>query len=129
MDLGKLTGVVFIDLKKAFNTVKHDIFCQKLEYYGIQVRDLERFRSYLSNRKQHTRVNGVDSSIQEIKIGVPQGSCLGSFLFLIYTNDPARALKISRMFMFTDDKCLYHQCSDIALLNEAINKDLTHVDR
>ena len=68
MDLGKLKGVVFIDLKKAFDTVDHDILCQKLEYYGIQGRGLAWFRSCLSNRKQYTRVNGVDSSIQELKI-------------------------------------------------------------
>ena len=128
MDLGKLTGVVFIDLKKAFVTVDHDILCQNLEYYGIQGRGLVWFRSYLSNRKQYTRVNGVDSSIQELKIGVPQGSCLGPLLFLIYINDLPRALKISRMSMFADDTCLYHQSSDISLRNEAINEDLTYVD-
>ena len=102
MDLAKLTGVVFIDLKKAFDTVDHDILCQKLEYYGIQGRGLAWFRSYLSNRKQYTRVNGIDSSIQELKIGVPRGSCLGPLLFLIYINDLPRALKISRMF--ADDR-------------------------
>ena len=122
MDLGKVTGVVFINLKKAFDTVDHDILCQKLEYYGIQGRGLAWFRAYLSTRKQYTRVNGVDSSIQELKIGVPQGSCLGPLLFLIYINDLPRALKISRMSMFADDTCLYHQSSDISLLNEAIAK-------
>ena len=128
MDLGTLTGVVFIDLKKAFDTVDHDILCQKLEYYGIQSQNLAWFRSYLSNRKLHTRVNGVNSSIQEMKIGVPQGSCPGPLLFLIYINDLSRALQISRVSMFADEPCLYHQSSDISLLNEAINEDLTPVD-
>ena len=59
---------------------------------------------------------------------MPQGSCLGPLLFLIYINDIPRALKISRMSMFDDDTCLYHQSSDISLLNEAINEDLTYVD-
>ena len=63
-----------------------------------------------------------------MKIGVPQGSCLEPLLFLIYINDLPRALKISRMSMFADDACLYHQSSDISLLSEAINKDLTYVD-
>ena len=120
--------VVFIDLKKAFDTVDHDILCQKLEYCGIQGRGLAGFISYLSNRKQYTRVNGVDSSIQELKIGVPQGSCLGPLLFLIYINDLPRALKILRMSMFADDTYLDHQSCDISLLNEAINADLTYVD-
>ena len=51
LDLGKLVGLVFIDLKKAFDTVDHDILCKKLEYYGIQQRELAWFKSYLSNRK------------------------------------------------------------------------------
>ena len=63
-----------------------------------------------------------------MKIVVPQGSCLGPLLFLIYINDLPRALKISRMSMFADDTGLYHQSCDISLLNEAMNKDLTYVD-
>ena len=63
-----------------------------------------------------------------MKIGVPQGSCLGRLLVLVYVNDPPRAVQISRMSKFADDTCLYHQSSDISLLNEAINKDFTHVD-
>ena len=128
MDLGKLIGVIFIDLKKAFDTIDHDILCQNLEYYGIQGRDLAWFKSYLSNRKQFTRVNGVDSSIQEMKIGVPQGSSLGPLLFLIYINDLLRAVQNARMSMFADNTCLCHQSSNISLLNEAINEDLMHVD-
>ena len=63
-----------------------------------------------------------------MKIGVPQDSCLGPLLFLIYINSLPRALKILMISMFADDTCLYHQSSDISLLNEAINEDLTHVD-
>ena len=59
---------------------------------------------------------------------MPQGSCLGPLLFLIYINDLLRALKISRISMFADDTCLYHQSSDISLLNEDINEYLTYVD-
>ena len=59
LDLGKLVGLVFIDLKKAFDTVDHDILCRKLELYGVQQRELSWFKSYLSNRKQFCRVNGV----------------------------------------------------------------------
>ena len=128
MDLGQLIRIVFIDFKKAFDAVDHDIFCQKLQYYDIQGWDLEWFRSYLSNRKQFTRVNGVDSSIQVMKIGVPQDSCLGPLLLLIYINDLPGAVQISRMSVFADDTCFYHQSSNISLLNETINEDLTHVD-
>ena len=86
------------------------------------------FRSYLSNRKQFSRLNGVDSATREIKIGVPQGSCLGSLLFLIYISDLPRAVQNSKMSMFADDTCLYHPSSDISLLNETISGDLTYIE-
>ena len=55
-------GLVFVDLKKAFDTVDHGILCKKLEFYGIQHQLLEWFKSYLYNQKQYSRVNGIDSS-------------------------------------------------------------------
>ena len=73
MDLGKLVGLVFIDLKKVFDTVDHNILCKKLELYGVHHRELSWFKSYLTNRKQFCRVNGVDSEIEDIEVGVPQG--------------------------------------------------------
>ena len=128
LDLGKLVGLVFIDLKKAFDTVDHDILCKKLELYGVQQRELSWFRSYLSNRKQFCRVNGVDSDVGEIEVGVPQGSCLGPLLFLIYINDLPQTVQGSSVTMYADDTSLCHQSHDLTQLNEAINSDLTKLD-
>ena len=80
-------GVVFIGLKKAFDTVYHKILLQKLAHNGILANELEWFKLYLSNRSQFASVNGIDSEIENIGIGVPQGSCLGPLLFLIYINN------------------------------------------
>ena len=80
-DNGYMIGSVFIDLRKAFDTVNHEILCQKLEHYGVDDRNLSWFQSYLSNRKQFCRVNGIYSKTERIEVGVPQGSCLGPLLF------------------------------------------------
>ena len=128
LDLGRLVGLVFIDLKKAFDTVDHEILCQKLVHYGVQQRELAWFRSYLCNRKQFCRVNGVSSKTEGIDVGVPQGSCLGPLLFLIYINDLPQAVQNSTVSMYADDTSLCYQSSDINELNEAINNDLRQLD-
>ena len=53
---------IYLDLQKAFDTVNHDILLKKLEHYGIRGTPLNRFKSYLYNRKQFTSINGATSS-------------------------------------------------------------------
>ena len=74
---------IFIDLSKAFNTIEHEKLIVKLEYYGIRGICLELLKSYLSNRQQYTEFNGISSDLCKIKYVVPQGSVLGTNLFLI----------------------------------------------
>ena len=96
--------------------------------YGVQKRELAWFKSYLSNRKQFCRVNGVISKTEGIDVGVPQGSCLGPLLFLIHINDLPQAVQNSTVSMYADDKSLCYQSSNINVLNEAINNDLNQLD-
>ena len=124
LDLGKPVGLAFIDLKKAFDTVDHDVLYKKLEVYGVQQRELSWFRSYLSNHKQFCRVNGVDSNVREVEVGVPQGSCFGPLLFLIYINDLPQVVQDSSVTMYADGTSLRYQSHDLTQLNEYINSDL-----
>ena len=87
MDKGRLTGVVFLDIRKAFDSVDHSILLEKVQFYGVADRELMWFKSYLTARQQQCLVNGCLSSQSNLLCGVPQGSILGPLLFLIYIND------------------------------------------
>ena len=124
IDNGKYGCGIFIDLKKAFDTVNHKILLTKLEHYGIRGNILKWFESYLSNRKQFVFYNGVSSDIASFTCGVPQGSVLGPLLFLIYINDlPNISSKLS-FFLFADDTNIYYESNNLIELEKTINKEL-----
>ena len=83
IDSGKVTGGVFIDLQKAFDTVNHDILLGKLAHYGFRGPINDWFRSYLTDRKQNVVINGFESDCKTMRHGVPQGSVLSPILFLL----------------------------------------------
>ena len=105
-DNGLVNGVVFIDLKKTFDTIDHQIILQKLENYGIDHSSLKWFNSYLTGRTQKWQVNDRLSNSTSVKCDIPQGSNLGPLLFLIYINDLPNCLYHATPSMFADDSSL-----------------------
>ena len=93
LDDGKYSAGVFVDLKKAFDTVDHNILLKKLHCYGVRGIANEWFASYLKNRKQFVSISGHISSTQVIQADVSQGSILGLPLFLLHMNDLNKSIK------------------------------------
>ena len=82
-----VNGVIFIDLKKALDTIDHTILIRKLRKYGVDSSSLKWFESYLCDRNQKCSTNDHLSNTALVTCGVTRGSNLGPLLFLVYIND------------------------------------------
>ena len=103
----KYTLGVFIDLLKAYDTVKHNILLKKLKLYGIENINLKCFTSYLSRRKQNIKHKDITASYHDITCRAPQGSILGSLLFIICINDLYNASNTLQAIIFAGDANLF----------------------
>ena len=124
MDRKLFNLVVFIDLKKAFDTVNHDILLEKLLLFGITGSAFQLLKSYLSNRTQKCEINGSTSKENIVKCGVPQGSILGPLFFLLYINDLPSCLNETRPRMFADDTNITASGNCMNDIKSGVNSDL-----
>ena len=124
LDRSQFAYGTFIDLKKAFDTVDHQILLSKLEHYGVRGIAKEWFSSYLSDRFQFVTIQEQTSQKEIISHGVPQGSVLGPLLFQIYINDLPNAISNSQTFLFADDTGLLYTNSNLKVIEEKVNDDL-----
>ena len=100
-----MTGMILVDLQKAFDMIDHDIVLKKLSAIGFSNDIVGWFKSYLSNRLFRVNLEKCYSDPSNITFGVPRGSILGPLLFLIYVNDIPQIVK-SNLFLHADDFCL-----------------------
>ena len=118
-----ITLAVFLDLSKAFDTIKHETLLYKLDRYGIRGIANKWFKSYLDNRMQYLDFKGSKSDLANITCGVPQGSILGPILFLIYINDINASTKLN-LLSFADDTTVYTSSASVTTLIKKTNTEL-----
>ena len=127
-DSGKLTGAIFIDLSKAFDTLGHSQIIESLSSNGIMGKENDLFTNYLFGRTQSVRIGSEISTPQSVLCGVPQGSILGPLLFLITFNDIASVLRHSKIITYADDTVIYVSDSSKETVQKYLQEDFHRVD-
>ena len=126
MDEKKLNGVVFLDLRKAFDLVNLDVLMAKLKIYKCDKQTQEWFKSYLFDRKQFVKIKGIISESKPVTHGVPQGSILGPLLFILFMNDLPLHID-SNLDMYADDSEISVSGDTVDELEVKLSSDLCKV--
>ena len=116
-----VVGAVFLDLRKAFDTVNHKVLLSKLSAFNCSPLTLSWIESYLTGRRQHVTVNNRLSPALDLSTGVPQGSILGPLLFTLYINDLPSVCPDVETQLYADDTVIYSMCTPIQSKRLLIN--------
>ena len=125
---GRYAGEVLIDLKKAFDTVDHQILLKKLFCYGFRDTSFEWFQSYLTDRVQCTVFDDTSSNFIN-PFGVPQGSVLEPLLFLLYINDINQSINAEKTFyhLYANNTVIIQSSEDPEKLKTCLNQQLSNI--
>ena len=120
---------VFIDLKKAFDTVDHRLLLTKLGHYGVRGAALGLLEGYLGGRAQYVVHRGHESARRKVECCVPQGSVMGPLFFILYINDMVRACEGRDLVLFADDTNIFAEGSNPTELFGRVNRGLDELSR
>ena len=124
MDCKYPTLATFVDFKKAFDCVQHNLLVKKLHDMNLDINSVAWLNSYLSNRQQRVLANNTISDSLPITQGIPQGSIIGPLLYIIYAND----IKHSQVAFYADDTVIYSKCKSLKKARRLMRLDLKSLE-
>ena len=128
-ELNQTTLACFVDFSKAFDTINHLTFLQKIKHLGFDANVCEWFKNYLENRSQTVLVNNRLSDPMSITTGVPQGSIIGPLAFLLYINDISDVFEHCQVLLYADDTVLLNSNFDLGIASSELQRDLTSMNK
>ena len=129
LDEGKIVGGVYLDIRKAFDSISHQILLDKLHKIGIRGNIHCLLKSYLMSRSQYVIYNGAKSEVKFVETGVPQGSILGPLLFILFMNDFSRSSTLLFSILFADDTSVFLEGTEYSKLIKTLNSELENVTK
>lgn len=129
LDQGKCVGAIFLDLRKAVDTVNHQVLLTKLKQLDFSKQAVNWFKSYLASRQQCVKINGIKSKIKTCNLGIPQGSILGPLLFCLYINDLPEICKDTNCQLYADDTIIYVAADSPKEASNVLNRQLVSISQ
>ena len=128
-ELNQTTLACFVDFSKAFDTINHLTFLQKIKHLGFDTNVCEWFQNYLETRSQTVLVNNRLSDPMSITTGIPQGSIIGPLAFLLYINDISDVFEHCQVLLYADDTVLLNSNFDLGIASSEPQRDLTSMNK
>ena len=125
MDKPMHTGMILVDLQKAFDTLEHGVLLEKMKYLSFRTSVIKWFESYLLNKTFLVCIDNVFSEAGALKYDVPQGSILGPHLFLLCVTDLSQSLSGAGSYLHADDTCIFYQHEDVRKIENVLNKEFS----
>ena len=129
LDNDRVSGMVLVDYRKAFDMIDHTLLLKKLEVYGLRRDSLQWFTSYLKDKRQFVKLGDKQSSVAIVRHGILQGSILGPLLFIVFINDLPLYVTSSRIDLYADDTTLTSSTnySSIGRLEGTLNSTIAEI--
>lgn len=128
LDMSNYGVAIFLDIKKAFDTVNHQILLDILEKVGVRGHVHNLFKNYFENRIQYVKIENYKSAERKCETGVPQGSVLAPILYLIYVNSIVEISLNSKHLSFADDTVLFFSSKEKNILEKNIREDIKKIE-